>query len=151
MTRYLDEFQVGETFATEPFVLGEDEIISFARAYDPQPFHVDTEAAKGSAYGGLIASGFQTTAIGFGQFARLGLIVESSMGGPGLDEVRWLAPVRPGDRLDTVVEVVEARPSRRNNDRGIVRFGFTINNQDGKTVCTFITNSILKRDPAVHL
>lgn len=145
MTRYLDEFQVGEIHRSEPYLLDEEEILAFGRQYDPQPFHTDPEAAKDSYYGGLIASGFQTIAVAFAQFARLGMIVESSMGGPGLDEIRWLAPVRPGDRLTTQTQVTEVRPSRSRSDRGIMRMDFTVTNQDDERVCTFKSISILKR------
>ena len=148
MTRYLDDFEVGEVFVADPVVLDEEEIISFAERYDPQPFHTDPKAAKDSYYKGLIASGFQTTVVAFSQFARLGLIVESSMGGPGLDDVRWLVPVRPGDRLHTQIEVLEVRPSKSKPDRGVIRFAFRVDNQAGETVCTFSSVGILKRHPS---
>ncbi len=147
MTRYLDEFKVGEIIKTDPVILNQAEIIAFAKLYDPQPFHVDPELAKSSFYEGLIASGFQTIAIAFAQFARLGLIVESSMGGPGLDEVRWLIPVRPGDELHTKADVLEARPSRSKPDRGILRMAITVRNQRDEIVCTYRTLSILKTAP----
>lgn len=147
MTRYLDEFKVGEILETDPVTLEAAEIIAFGKRYDPQPFHVDPELAKNSYYEGLIASGFQTIAIAFAQFARLGLIVDSSMGGPGLDEVRWHIPVRPGDRLHTTAEVLEVRPSRSKPDRGILRMAITVDNQGGETVCTYRTISFLKRAP----
>ncbi len=102
--RYLEDFTVGETITAEPVVLDSEEIISFGRRYDPQYFHTDMEAAAEGPYGGLIASGLQTIALGFAQFVRTGVLDGSSLGGPGLDEVRWTAPVRPGDTLHTEVE-----------------------------------------------
>ena len=148
MTRYFDEFEVGDVFKTEPITLDAAEIIDFAVKLDPQSFHVDEQAAKASPFGGLIASGFHTMSAAWGQFLRLGLIADSGMGGPGLDEVRWPAPVRAGDRLETEVEVLEVRPSRSKPDRGIIRWRFTVRNQEGKTVCTFTGISFIKRRPA---
>lgn len=146
-TRYFEDFVVGEVMETVPVTLSADEIIEFAKLYDPQTFHTDAEAAKSGPYGGLIASGLQTIAVGFGQFIRLGYFEESSLGGPGTDDVDWLAPVRPGDRLDTTIEVVETRPSQSKPDRGIVRLKFVMSVGDS-TVASFIGTSMLRRRPA---
>ncbi len=135
--RYLEDFTVGETITAEPVRLDAEEILSFARRYDPQPFHTDIKAAADGPYGGLIASGYQTIALGFAQFIRTGVLDGSSLGGPGLDEVRWTAPVRPGDTLHTDVEILEARPSRSKPDRGILQMAFTIRNQSGTVVAHF--------------
>src|ERR1700752_1946094 len=93
MTRYLDDFAVGDKFATAEAEITEAMILDFARDYDPQPFHLDPVAAKDSIYGGLIASGFQTLALGFRLVWDTGVIAGSSMGSPGFDELRWLKPV----------------------------------------------------------
>ena len=98
------DFVVGEVIETSPVSLSSDEIIEFAKSYDPQKFHTDPEAAKFSPYEGLIASGLQTIAVAFGQFIRLGYIRDSSLGGPGIDKVEWLEPVRPDDELNTEIK-----------------------------------------------
>jgi acyl dehydratase len=147
-TRYLEDFEVGMVMETVPVVLTTDDIIEFALAYDPQTFHTDPEAAKSSPYGGLIASGLQTIAVAFGQFIRLGYFVESSLGGPATDDVEWLAPVRPGDELNTIVEVLEVRPSKSKPDRGVLRMQFTMN-VAGSPVVRLISTTFLLCRPAV--
>ena len=124
VARYLDDFRVGERFETEPVVLSERDIVTFAQLYDPQPIHTDPIAAADETFGRLIASGFQTIALGFGQFIRLGLFVGVSLGGPAMDDVRWLAPVYPGDTLRALAEVVAVRPSRSKLDRGVLQLAF---------------------------
>ena len=143
---YFEVFHIGRQFATEPVSLSETDIVAFAEKYDPQPMHVDKVAAEKSIYGGLIASGFQTIAVGAGQWLRTGMQEGTGMGGPGLRDIRWLAPVRPGDVLHTVVEVAEARVSRSKPHRGIVRFAYTMRN-DTEIVATFVAIILLKRRP----
>lgn len=145
--RYLEEFSVGEVFETEPVTLDEADIIGFAERYDPQVFHLDAEAAKATPYGGLIASGHQTIGVAFAQFVRLGLFGKNSLGGPAMDGVRWTAPVRPGDTLVTVAEVLETRESKSRPDRGIIRMGFRIS-VAGTQVASFNTTTFLRRRPA---
>lgn len=142
---YLDDLAVGQTFDTQGVTLTEAEIIDFAWRYDPQPFHLDAGAAARSPYGGLIASGFQSLAICFRLFVQSGRLHASSMGSPGIDELRWLAPVRPGDTLRARVEVIELRPSRSKPDRGIARLRYEARNQAGETVLSFIVNHLLRR------
>lgn len=143
--RYLDDFEVGETFVSPGITVTESEIIDFALKYDPQAFHMDVNAASESLYGGLIASGFQTMALCFRLFIQNGMLAESSMGSPGIDELSFLAPVRPGDTLHTINEVVEVRPSRSKDDRGILRLKYTAINQHDDAVLSFIINHLLKR------
>jgi len=100
-----------------------------------------------SAYGGLIASGHQTIGTAFAQFIRLGLFAENSLGGPAMDEVRWFAPVRPGDTLNTQVEVLETRESSSRPDRGIIRLEFLISVGD-TLVSSFRTTTFLRRRPS---
>lgn len=145
--RWFDDFAVGERFEFGAYTVGEQEIVDFARRYDPQPFHLDVNAAAESPYGGLIASGFQSIALCFRLFIQSGIFKESSIGSPGLDEVRWLAPVRPGDTLHSEVEVLEVRPSTSKPDRGIARLRYAAVNQRGETVLSFIGNNLLKRRP----
>ena len=144
---FFEDFHVGRQFSTEPVSLSEDEIIAFARRYDPQPFHTDPEAAKASPYGGLIASGFHTVAAAAGQFIRTGAQAAAGLGGPGMRNIRWTAPVRPGDRLYTTVEVAEARPSRSKPDRGLVCLRYTTRTE-AETVMTFEVLVFFQRRPA---
>ncbi len=143
--RYFEDFPVGLKLATAGFTLTEAEIIGFGLIYDPQPFHLDAEAARHSPYGGLIASGFQTLALSFRLFVQTGAIAESSLGGSGLDDLRWHLPVRPGDTIRVEVEVVELRPSRTKPDRGAVRMMYRTYNQHDQVVQSFIGNHILAR------
>ncbi len=146
--RYLDDFKPGERFQTAPLLVSEALIVEFGRFYDPQPFHVDPQAAKETIYGGLIASGLQTIAITFKLFLESGTLAASSLGSPGLDEIRWKAPVRPGDTVHVVAEVLETRPSTSKPDRGVVRMLYTMLNQRGEAVMTMIGNQLLRRRPA---
>ena len=147
-TRFLDDLTVGDRFISGGLTLTEAEIIDFAFRYDPQSFHLDTVAAAESPYGGLIASGFQSLALCFRLFIQSGILAGSSMGSPGIDELRWLAPVRPGDTLRSEVEVLEMRPSSSKPDRGIARLQYRALNQRGETVLSFIVAHLLKRRPA---
>ncbi|MBU1364790.1 MAG: MaoC family dehydratase [Gammaproteobacteria bacterium] len=147
-TRFLDDLTPGQRFTSPGLTLTEAEIIDFAWRYDPQPFHLDANAAAGSPYGGLIASGFQSLAICFRLFIQSGILAESSMGSPGIDELRWLAPVRPGDTLHSEIEVLEVRPSNSKPDRGIARLKYQAVNQRGEAVLSFIVMHLLRRKPA---
>lgn len=147
-TRFLDDLNPGDRFSSPGITLTEAEIIDFALRYDPQSFHLDAVAAAESPYGGLIASGFQSLALCFRLFIQSGILAESSMGSPGIDELRWLAPVRPGDTLHTEVDVLEVRPSSTRPDRGIARFKYAAVNQRGETVLSFIVAHLLRRRPA---
>jgi len=126
----------------------ESQILDFALAFDPQPFHLDAEAAKGTIFGGLIASGFHTMALTFRLFAQTRALVACSLGSPGVDELRWLRPVRPGDTLRATVQVVEQRPSASKPDRGIVRLHWTAVNQRSEPVLTMVSMQLLKRRAA---
>jgi acyl dehydratase len=145
--RYLEEFAPGDEIVTGGRTLTEEAIISFASQYDPQSFHIDVEAAKNTSYGGLIASGFQTLALGFRLFIDTGTIAGTSIGSPGMDDVKWLLPVRPGDTLHTIVRVLEARPSASKPDRGIVRFAVRVLNQRAEDVLTLSTSVFFLRRP----
>ena len=145
--RYFDDFKPGDRFPTAPLLVSEALVVEFGRFYDPQPFHVDAQAAKDTIYGGLIASGLQTIAITFKLFLETGVLAASSLGSPGLDDIRWKAPVRPGDTVHVVAEVLEARPSTSKPDRGVVRMLYTMLNQRGEAVMTMIGNQLLRRRP----
>ena len=146
--KYFDDFSVGDRFVTGGITLTDSDIINFALRYDPQPFHLDANAASESAFGGLIASGYQSLALCFRLFIQTGILTEASMGSPGIDELRWLSPVRPGDTLHTVVDVKEVIPSKSKPDRGIVRFRYAAINQHDKEALSFVLNHFLRRRPA---
>ena len=147
MDRYFDDFEVGERFRSGGATMTETDIINYALAYDPQPFHIDTEAAAKSAYGGLIASGQHTFGVGWRMFLQEGLFKVCSMGSPGVDELRWTAPVRPGDTIYTEAEVLEKRASGSKPDRGILRMGYRMVNQRDETVLTMSIVHILAKRP----
>jgi acyl dehydratase len=146
--RYFDDFRIGEHFTTPGVTLTESLILDFALRYDPQPFHIDVEAAKQSNFGGLIASGFHTLALGFRMVLETGIFRACSMGSPGFDELRWVRPVRPGDTLHTEIEVVEKKPSSSKPDRGMLRNKYWIKNQRGEDVITFTSMHLLRRKTA---
>ncbi len=146
--RYLEDFAPGDRFESDGKTMTEAEIIDFAFRYDPQPFHLDTEAARDSPYGGLIASGFHTMVVGFRMIWQTGVFNACGMGSPGFDEIRWLKPVRPGDTLRTAAEVLEVRPSASKPDRGICRLKYTILNQNEETVMTMLAVQFVARRPA---
>ena len=143
---YLDDFSEGSTFETEGKTLSEAKILEFALKYDPQPFHMDVEAAKGGPFGGLIASGIQTLAIGVRMLIQAQVFApDASMGSPGMDELRWLKPDSPGDTLRMRGEVLETTPSRSKPDRGMLRYRMTIFNQNGEDVMSMLGMQILRR------
>lgn len=145
---YLDDFAAGQRFATRGCTLSEAQILQFAWEHDPQPFHVDKVAATASHYGGLIASGFQTLLVTFRLVYQEGIINAGSLGAPGLDELRWLKPVRPGDTITVEGEVLEVRPSRSRPDRGSVVIAYVVRNQDGEPVMSFRVPHLIARRPA---
>lgn len=149
MTRdlWFEDFAVGQRFRTAGATLSEAQILQFAWAHDPQPFHVDAEAAAVSPYGGVIASGFQTLLASFRLIYQERIINAASLGSPGLDELRWPRPVRPGDTLHVEAEVVEVRPSRGKPDRGVVAIAYTVANQRAEPVMTYRAMHLLRRRP----
>ena len=145
--RYWEDFEVGQRFVGPGISLSEAQILDFALMYDPQPFHIDREAAAESPFGGLIASGFQTLALGFRSFYQTGAINHASIGSPGFDELRWLKPVRPGDTLHTETEVKSKRASKSKPDRGTLHLTWEVKNQRGETVLNLIAIQLLRRRP----
>ena len=144
-TKFLDDLEPGDKFVTGGITLSESEIIAFALTYDPQPFHLNAVVAAESIYGGLIASGFQVVSLTFRLFIQQGLLVESSMGSPGIDELRWFAPVRPGDTLQAEIEVLTVTPSKSKADRGIARLKYSTFNQRRELVSSYVVNHLLRR------
>lgn len=146
--KYLDDLSVGDVIETAGVSLSEGLVIDFALAYDPQPFHLDKVAAGDSIFGGLIASGFQTIALTFRLFRDTGVLNGTNLGGHGLDEVRWLAPVRAGDTLRARITVEAITPSRSKPDRGTVRFRYRAYNQDDVEVLSFSADHVMARRDA---
>lgn len=144
--RYFDDFQIGEKFTSRGVTFTEGDIIDFGLKYDPQPFHIDIEAAAQTVYGGLIASGFQTLSLALRMILQEGITAVCSMGSPGMDEVRWLAPVRPGDTLHVEAEVIDKTPSRSKSDRGIMRMKYVAFNQREEPVLSFYIIHLLRRN-----
>jgi acyl dehydratase len=135
--RYLDDLTVGETWAGEPFTLSQAEILDFARAYDPQPMHVDAEAAAAGRFGGIIASGWHVASRVMREYVDTAPFGATPMLGIRIDELTWQKPVRPGDTLIVRREIVEVTRSRSKPDRGVIRTFTTVTNQHGETVLTF--------------
>lgn len=144
---HLDDLAPGQVYALGHRRLGEEKIVAFARDWDPQAFHLDQEAAGSSIYGGLIASGWHTVCVFMRLFADGLLLRAEAMGSPGVDELRWLRPVRPGDTLDARLEVLEVRPSRSRPDRGAARLRCVMTNQDGDDVLTMLATLMFRRRP----
>ena len=143
---YWEDFKVGRRESIGSVVVDRDEVIEFARRYDPQPFHVDEEAAKQSIYGGLIASGWHTCSMVMRVMCDAYLLEAASLGSPGLENVRWLRPVRPGDTLTAYRTIEETRLSGSRPDRGIVKTLWEVENQKGELVLTMSgVNFFLKR------
>jgi len=134
--RYFEDYVPGMAVGYGPIAVEEAEVIAFARRYDPQPFHVDAQRAASGAFGGLIASGWHTAGLMMRLRVDHYLSRVASLGSPGIDELRWLAPVRPGNRLSVRITVLEARRSRSKPDRGLVRSLIEVVNEKGESVMT---------------
>jgi len=145
--RYFDDYVPGTTHDCGSVSVSQAEIISFATQFDPQPFHVDPEAAARGPFGGLIASGWHTAALVMRQLVDHYLSAEASLGSPGLDEMRWPDPVRPGDTLRVRATVAEARRSQSRPDRGIMKTVIEAVNQDGRTVMRATATNFLRVRP----
>jgi acyl dehydratase len=145
---YFDEMEVGYRFRTASHELTAEAIKRFAQEWDPQPFHLDEDAAKASPFGGLIASGFHTMLAAFRLSVEANVWSESSMGGAGMKDVRWIKPVYVGDTIHVVAEVESARASRSKPDRGIVEIRNDIFNQSDELVAQYLATHILARRPA---
>jgi acyl dehydratase len=143
--RYFEDFEAGDVLELGQRTISNDEIVAFAREFDPQPFHLDEEAARRTIYGGLIASGWHTGSLMM-RILYDGLLKDAvSLGSPGVDELRWLKPVRPGDTLAVRMTIVECVPSRSKPDRGIVRSLLEARNQHGEVVVTMRGLSLFAR------
>jgi acyl dehydratase len=144
---FWEDFALDERKSMGSVVVDRDEIIEFASRYDPQPFHVDEAAAKESIYGGLIASGWHTCSMVMRLMVDSYLLESASLGSPGIENVKWLRPVRPGDTLTAYRTVEHMRASSTRPDRGIVKTFWEVENQKGELVMTMSgINFFLKRN-----
>jgi len=144
---YFEDFEPGRTIPVGSRTIGEGEIIAFAREFDPQPFHVNAEAAAKSHFGGIIASGWHTCSIMMRMMVDNFLSEAASMGSPGVDEIRWLKPVRAGDTLSVSTTVMDVRASESKPDRGVVHTMWEARNQHGETVATVKGMGMFMRRP----
>jgi acyl dehydratase len=142
---YWEDFKVGDSRPMGERVVDRDEVIAFARAYDPQPFHVDEAAARSSMYGGLIASGWHTCAMVMRMMVDSYLNDSASLGSPGVDNVRWLKPVRPGDTIRAQRLVLETRPSQSKPDIGLMKSRWEVYNQRGELVMSMEGTGMFRR------
>jgi acyl dehydratase len=149
MARYYEDFEVGEVFELDGrYEITESEVKEFAEKYDPQPFHLDDEAAQDSIFGSLAASGWQTASIVMRLLVDDFVPEESSMGARGIDELRWKRPVHPGDTLRVEVEILEKRDSESRPEMGHIRIGTRGYNQDDELVIRWVSLGMYrKRDP----
>jgi acyl dehydratase len=141
--RYFEDYIPGSVHCFGEAAVTEDEIIAFARRYDPQDFHTDPAKAAHTRFGGLIASGWMTCGMMMRLYTGHYLTRNASLASPGIDELRWLAPVRPGDVLSCRVTVLEARRSASKPDRGIVRSKIEVLNQTGAAVMTMLAMNLI--------
>lgn len=141
---YFEDIEPGDVTELGETTVTREEIISFAEQFDPQPFHVDEEAAAESIFGGLIASGWHTAAVCMRLYVEA-LEDVASQGARGVDELRWVRPVRPGDTISGTVEVLETRPHEDHETLGHVRSRLTGTNQRGETVITWVGLGLVRR------
>lgn len=142
--RYFEDYVPGAVFRFGEIAISAEEIVDFGRRYDPQDFHTDAAAAAQTPFGGLIASGWQTAALMMRMYCDHYLSKNASLASPGVDELRWTRPVRPGDRLSLRVTVAEARRSASKPDRGLVRSAIEVLNRDGEVVMTMTAMNLLR-------
>lgn len=146
---YWEDFAPGRVFETMTRTLSAQDIVRFAREFDPQDFHTDPDAAKQTPFGGLIASGWHTCGVTMRMMCDGYLLQTSCVGSPGLEELRWLKPVRPGDALRLKTTVLEATPSAKQANRGTVLFLWETYNQNGEVVLSMRGRQMfLRRNPA---
>jgi acyl dehydratase len=146
--RYWDDYEIDQKFDLGSTSFTSDEIVDFARQYDPQSFHVDAAAARQSMFGGLIASGWHVTAKLMRLFVDNYVDQRTALGSPGVEEVRWLKPVRPGDTLTAWVECTGKVPSRSRPEMGIIHEQWGATNQKGELVMTLKGTNMVRRRPA---
>jgi acyl dehydratase len=142
--RYLEDYVEGAIHEFGPITITEDEIIQFGKKFDPQIFHTDPNRAKDTVYGGLIASGWHTCALFMRLFVEHYLPGPASLGSPGVDELRWLKPVRPTDQLILRITVHKVKPSRSKPDRGVLFSFCEMLNQKNEVMATMMAMNLIK-------
>jgi acyl dehydratase len=142
--RYFEDYVPGSVHEFGSIAVEEAEMINFARRFDPQPFHIDPEAAKQSIFGGLIASGWHTASLAMRLLVDHYISHVASLGSPGVDELRWLKPVRPGDTLSVRITLLEAQRSRSKPDQGFIRGSTEVLNQHGEVVMTMKSGGFVR-------
>jgi acyl dehydratase len=148
MTYAYEDFEIGSAATLGAHTFTREEIVEFATRYDPQPFHVSDEGGEASHFGGLVASGWNTCSAMMGILVRDMVGDSTSMGSPGLDNIRWIKPVRVGDTVRLTVRVLDKRVSKSKPDRGIVQTRWEAHNQHGDLVLTVDSNALFGlRDP----
>ncbi len=144
---YFETIEPGDVLELGRRTVTEAEILAFAHEFDPQPFHIDAEAAAQSIFGGLIASGWHTCALTMRLMVDGYLSRAASLGSPGVEQIRWLRPVRPGDTITARIVVLEVRASQSKPDRGAVRMRTEVTNQAGEMVMTMESTGLIERRP----
>ena len=147
VTRYFEDFKVGEIWQSTPVTVSAEEIIAFGLANDPQPMHTDPKLAAQGPFGKLVASGWQIASLSMRVFVQAGGYGSTPVVGMGIDELRWLKPVKAGDQLTVTREIVELRRSESNPTRGIIRTQVTVRNQDGERAMTLVTTGRVPARP----
>jgi len=142
---FFEDFEVGQVIETGTRTLDQEEIIEFGKKYAPVPYHTDPEAAKESSCGGLVAAGYQTAAVTFGLFAQTGALADSGMGSPGVDSLRWKRPVKAGDTLRVLANVLELSPAEKEGGRDAVRIRYDTLNQHDEIVMTLTSLHFVRR------
>jgi len=143
-----EDFPAGHIREFGGLVVTREDVLAFARAYDPQPFHVDDAAAEASLFGRLAASGWHTCAMAMRMMCDAYLLESASLGSPGIDELRWLKPVYPGDTLRVRLTVLEARPMASRPQIGLVKSRWEVTNQERDTVLTMEGWDMFRRRPS---
>lgn len=143
--QYFEDFSEGDEFEAGPVRFSEEEIVAYAREFDPQPFHTDAQFAREHFYGGLIASGFHVLSKTASALVQAGFLRGGGMGSPGLDVLRWKKPVRPGDELVVILRVLHTRTSGTRPDRGYVEFELKAVDENGDVVMSYRATQVLKR------
>jgi acyl dehydratase len=145
--KYLEDFAAGQSYRSGRLRVDEERVKTFAAEFDPQPFHLDADAARGSIFGGLAASGWHTAAMTMRLLVQSEFKPAGGIIGAGFDEFRWPLPVRPGDELFLDIEVLEVRPSKSRPNQGMVKVRTTTRNQKGEAVQVSVGNLVVPRRP----
>ncbi|MBF0168604.1 MAG: MaoC family dehydratase [Alphaproteobacteria bacterium] len=145
--RWFEDYREGDIHRFGPILVTQEELLSFAARFDPQSIHTDSVKAQAGPFGGLIASGWHSCGLMMNLYARYYLSECSSIASPGIDELRWPTPVRPGDQLSVQVSILEARPSESKPDRGFVRSLIEVLNQKDEIVLSMKAMNMIRRKP----